>query len=125
MATRSAVQRRTNTPRLIPRVKVWLETDANYAFGFGLAQMLQAIDRVGSIKHAAADLGKSYRYVWGRIKAAERALGVQLVEAHVGGTGVSRSSLTPAARRLTEGFLAVRKRVIALVEREFAEQLPS
>src|SRR5947207_12284740 len=102
MATHRIVTRRVRSPVLVPRVKVWLETDAQYAFGFGLAQMLQAIERVGSIKHAATKLGKSYRYVWGRIKAAERALGIQLVEAQVGGTGVSRSNLTPAARRLTE-----------------------
>ena len=125
MARPRATARRGAPSGLVPRVKVWLETDANYAFGFGLAQMLQAIDRVGSIKYAARELARSYRYVWGRIKAAERALGIQLVETHVGGTGVSRSSLTPAARQLTERFLAVRKRVIALVEREFAERLSS
>jgi molybdate transport system regulatory protein len=125
MATHKALPRRGSPSGLVPRVKVWLETDSSYAFGFGLAQMLQAIDRVGSIKYAARELGRSYRYVWGRIKAAERTLGIQLVEAHVGGAGVSRSSLTPAARRLTERFLAVRKRVMALVEREFAAQLTS
>src|SRR5260370_49291 len=83
---------------LVPRVKVWLETDGRYAFGFGLAEMLQAVDRAGSIKQAAIHLGKSYRYVWGRIKEAEKVLGQQLVETQVGGQGVQRSSLTPMAR---------------------------
>src|SRR5438309_9374880 len=65
--------------RLVPRVKVWLERDGRYAFGFGIAEILQAVDQAGSIKQAAGDLGKSYRYVWGRIKDAERVLGRQLV----------------------------------------------
>src|SRR4051812_42171103 len=108
---RSASRRPPKQTDLAPRVKVWLEAEGRYAFGFGLAEMLQAVDRAGSIKHAAAELGKSYRYVWGRIKQAEETLGVLLVEAHVGGTGTSRSSLTPAARRLTEDFLAIRSRV--------------
>ena len=71
--------RRETALRLVPRVKVWLERDGRYAFGFGIAEILQAVDQAGSIKQAAGDLGKSYRYVWGRIKDAERVLGRQLV----------------------------------------------
>src|SRR5947199_8973399 len=96
---------------LVPRVKVWLETEGRYAFGFGLAEMLQAIDQAGSIKQAAADLGKSYRHVWGRIKEAEQALGRVLVEAHVGGAGPRRSTLTAEARQMVAAFLALRSRM--------------
>jgi molybdate transport system regulatory protein len=107
-------------PLLLPRVKVWLETDGRYAFGFGLAEALSAVDRAGSIKQAAADLGKSYRYVWGRIKAGERTLGRRLVETRVGGQGTRRSALTPAARRLVDEFLTVRDRLRQIVGQEFA-----
>lgn len=116
---RSASRRLPKQKALVPRVKVWLEAEGHYAFGFGLAEMLQAVDRAGSIKQAAADLGKSYRYVWGRIKEAEEALGRQLVEAHVGGTGTQRSNLTPVSRRMVADFLAVRARLMDLVEQEF------
>jgi molybdate transport repressor ModE-like protein len=104
---------------LVPRVKVWLETQGRYAFGFGISEILQAVDRAGSIKQAATHLGKSYRYVWGRIKEAEQALGRQLVEARVGGKDRQRSSLTPAARQLVDDFLAVRKRMLEVVRQEF------
>jgi molybdate transport system regulatory protein len=103
---------------LVPRVKVWLETEGRYAFGFGLSEILRAVDRAGSIKQAANDLGKSYRYVWGRIKEAERALGQQLVETRVGGKESQRSFLTPMARHLVDNFLAVRRRMIKVVEQE-------
>src|SRR5438270_12877141 len=76
---------------LAPRVKVWIETEGHYALGFGLSQILEAIERAGSIKQPARDLGKSYRHVWGRIKEAARALVQQLVETQVGGQG-SQSS---------------------------------
>src|SRR5262245_38105637 len=105
MTPRSARRRRRQTP-LAPRVKVWLEAEGRYAFGFWIAEILQAVDRAGSIKQAAADLGLSYRYVWGRIKQAEQVLGWQLVEAQVGGAGTRRSSLTPEARHLLATFLA-------------------
>src|SRR3954454_12271637 len=87
-----------------PRVKVWLEVDGRYAFGLGISAILQAVDRTGSIKAAAAELGKSYRHVWARVKEAEQALGLRLVEARVGGQGERRSSLTDDARRLTDAF---------------------
>src|SRR5262245_37036028 len=94
---------------LVPRVKVWLETGGRYAFGFGLSEILQAVERTRSIKQAARDVGKSYRYIWGRIKKAEAVIGEALVETHVGGKGTQRSFLTPAACRLVTAFVALRQ----------------
>jgi molybdate transport system regulatory protein len=105
-----------------PRVKVWLEIDGTYVFGLGIAEILRAVDQAGSMKRAAADLGKSYRYVWGRVRQAERALGRPLVEARVGGRGARRSSLTPEAHRLVEGFMGLRERMFELVRDEFARR---
>jgi molybdate transport system regulatory protein len=105
---------------LVPRVKVWLELDGRYAFGLGLSAILQAVDRAGSIKHAAADLGKSYRHVWGRLKEAERALGRPLVEAQVGGRSSRRSALTAEGRQLVAAFRAFRDCMLRAVQEEFA-----
>jgi molybdate transport system regulatory protein len=116
---RAQNQKPPKRPVLMPRVKIWLETEGRYAFGFGISEILQAVDRAGSIKQAAGDLGKSYRYVWGRIKEAEQALGQQLVDAQVGGKDTQRSFLTPAARQLVDDFLAIRKRMIAALRQEF------
>jgi len=110
--------RRNKQIPLVPRLKVWLEAEGNYAFGFGLAEILQAVDQAGSIKQAASNLGKSYRYVWGRIKKAEEALGHQLVETYVGGKDTQRSFLAPPARQLVDDFLAIRSRMMDIVERE-------
>jgi molybdate transport system regulatory protein len=122
---RPGSQHRPKQILLVPRIKVWLETEEGlYAFGFGISEMLQAVDRAGSIKEAAADLGKSYRYVWGRIKAVEQTLGRPLVETQVGGQGTQRSSLTPEARWLVNAFLRLRSRMAQLVQQEFARSLP-
>jgi molybdate transport system regulatory protein len=110
--------RRKKQIPLVPRFKVWLEAEGDYAFGFGLAEILQAVDQAGSIKQAASNLGKSYRYTWGRIKKAEEALGQQLVETHVGGKDAQRSFLAPRARQLVDDFLALRSRLMEVVERE-------
>jgi len=105
---------------LQPRVKVWLERDGRYAFGFGISRILKAVESAGSIKAAALQLGKSYRYVWGRIKKAEAALDEPLVQTQVGGTGASRSALTPIARQLVTDYDALRQTMIESVGQKFA-----
>jgi molybdate transport system regulatory protein len=112
---------------LTPRVKVWLEIDGRYVFGLGISEILQAVQRTGSIKHAAAALGKSYRYVWGRVKKAERALGRPLVVTHVGGKGDQRSALTPVAHQYADAFVELRSRVSEFVRDQFIRRfrLPS
>ncbi|MFL5245515.1 MAG: winged helix-turn-helix domain-containing protein [Gemmataceae bacterium] len=114
--------RSTKPVKLTPRVKIWLECDGRYAFGFGLSEILQAVERAGSIKHAAQDLGKSYRYIWGRIKEAEKVLRRQLVETQIGGKETQRSTLTPPAQELVAAFLSLRSTVKVSVEREFRRE---
>ena len=121
MSQRAALRRPKKAP-FVPRIKVWLEVEGRYAFGLGIAEILQAVGRAGSIKQAAADLGKSYRYVWGRIKEAEQALDLVLVEARVGGTGTRRSALTPPARQMLAAFLALRSRMAEVVRQEFVRR---
>jgi molybdate transport system regulatory protein len=117
MARRRSPSARS-TESLIPRVKVWLELDGKYVFGHGLSEILDAVGQAGSLKGAAAKLGKSYRYVWARVKEAERALGRSLVETQVGGQGTQRSCLTETARSLVADFNAVRDRMTAVIEHE-------
>ncbi|MBX6312429.1 MAG: LysR family transcriptional regulator [Isosphaeraceae bacterium] len=102
-----------------PRIKVWFEAEGGYSFGFGLIEILQAVGCSGSIKGAADALGRSYRHVWDRIKEAEHALGCPLVSTQVGGQGTHRSELTDEARQLIADFLAIRHRMIEVLETEF------
>jgi len=108
--------------RAEPRVKVWLEVDGQYVFGYGMSEILKAVDATGSIKAAASRLGKSYRYVWGRIKKAEAALGQSLVRTQVGGKGVSRSRLTDLARGLVRDYDALRARMFEVAHEEFGHR---
>lgn len=115
--TNSTARRGTRAIR--PRVKVWLECGDDYVFGHGISEILQAVDRTGSIKDAAVAVGKSYRHVWSRIREAEAAFGRPLIDAHVGGTGTRRSFLTDEARELLAEFNSLRERVQRYVSAEF------
>ena len=105
---------------LVPRVKVWLEVGGRYAVGLGISEILLAVDRTGSIKQAAVEVGMSYRHVWERVKEAGGALSLALVETQIGGKGVRRSRLTPEAHRLVASFLSFRRRMAEVVDEEFA-----
>jgi molybdate transport repressor ModE-like protein len=87
-----------------------------------MCQMLQAVERTGSIKQAASELGRSYRYVWGRIKNAERLLGQQLVETHIGGKDTQRSALTASGKHYMNAFLAMHARVLDVLGEEFSRR---
>ena len=63
------------------RLHLWLETGDSMVFGLGRAQLLDMIERHGSMRKAATSLGMSYRAAWCKLRATERALGVTLVEA--------------------------------------------
>ena len=105
-------------PPLRPRIKVWMQAENGFGFGSRFVAILEAVDRAGSIKHAAAELGWSYRHVWGRIKRAEGALGGALVTTTLGGQGKDRSELTPEARRIVARFHELRKRLLDLAARD-------
>ena len=118
-------RRRRSSQRIVPRVKVWIEIDGTYVFGRGISDILKAVDQAGSIKQAATKLGKSYRYVWNRVKEAERALGASLVETHVGGKDAQRSALTPLGHELVSEFDRLRARMDQLLAEEFPDRLSS
>lgn len=101
----------------VVRCKAWVEAGGAYLFGHGVAAILDAISRTGSFRGAAARLGKSYRYVWGRVRELEVRLGRPLVRSVVGGRAARRTELTPLGRDLTRAFLAYRRRLLKVAER--------
>ncbi|MFC6872793.1 TOBE domain-containing protein [Halobellus marinus] len=67
------------------------------------AALLRAIEREGSLNHAAEVLGRSYAHAQRRIVELEEAFG-SLVERRRGGSGGGGSELTGTARELLTAF---------------------
>ncbi len=83
------------------RLNLWLETDEGMLFGLGRAQLLEQIEKQGSLNKAAKELGMSYRAAWGRLKNTEEVLGDSLVLKTRGRKGCS---LTPLGERVLEDY---------------------
>ncbi|WP_237559956.1 winged helix-turn-helix domain-containing protein [Desulfohalovibrio reitneri] len=95
---------------------------------------MDRIERHGSLKKAASDLGMSYRAAWGKLKATEKVLGTQLVETRSCKRKGCR--LTEEGRRLRdmfrEWFDAVERdaldhaaRIFPWRVRSYCDQVPS
>jgi molybdate transport system regulatory protein len=87
-------------------VSIYITCNGGKAGGRGLVEILKAIRETGSIRLAAEKLGINYRRIWGRIRRAEKILGIKLVE---GGHGGSR--ITAEAERIIEAFTAVEEKL--------------
>lgn len=95
------------------KLKLQLVCGDGYAMGPGKADLLDAIDREGSISAAGRALGMSYRRTWLLVDEMNRSFRDRLVEASAGGgqnrgarlTGEGRSVL--AAYRALEAEAAV------------------
>jgi molybdate transport system regulatory protein len=85
------------------RLRVWIEQDNETYLGIGSTLLLQHIERLGSLRKAAEELGMSYRRAWGKLKNAEERIGHPLVE-KVRGQG-QRFTLSPYGRDLMDKFL--------------------
>jgi molybdate transport repressor ModE-like protein len=95
-----------------------MQAPNGFGFGSRFIAILEAVERTGSIKHAAAEVGWSYRHVWSRIKRAEEALACTLVTTQLGGPDKDRSGLTPAGRHVVSRFHELRSRLLGLASRD-------
>lgn len=96
------------------KYKIWMENEGKVLFGVGRGDLLKAVDEEKSLSGAAKKLGMSYRAAWGRLKASQERMGVELVESRPGERSMQ---LTPRARDLISCF----DRIEEDVERIMAE----
>jgi len=103
------------------RSKVWLEAQGRPVLGPGRLELLQYIDKQGSISRAARLLKMTYRKAWGQIKAMEEQLDLALVEKQAGGPGGGGARLTPEARELLSKYFRLAQGIEEEVDRRFRE----
>ncbi len=103
------------------RVHLWLESGGGMVFGLGRVQLLELVERLGSLNQAAKALGMSYRAAWGRIKRTEEALGEPLLAKASGRKGYE---LTPLAEMLLKEFAQWHQEVEAFALERAKIRLP-
>lgn len=87
-------------PELAPKASLTLTRNDASVLGEREARLLEAVERVRSIKDAAAEAGISYRTAWSAIQQMEQALGRPIVVSRAGGPGGGATTLTDECRSL-------------------------
>jgi len=100
--------------------KIWLEYRGR-AFGDGPSRLLDGVERTGSLRKAATELGMSYNKAWRILHAAEQRLGFALLDRSVGGSLGGGSHLTPEARDLVGRYRALAVAADEALQRVFEQ----
>ena len=86
------------------KLKAQIICGEEYAMGPGKAQLLETIDREGSISGAGRALGMSYRRAWLLVDTMNRCWAQPLVETTAGGGQSKGARLSPLGREVLAAY---------------------
>lgn len=98
------------------KLKLQLTCGDGFAMGPGKADVLEAIDREGSISAAGRALGMSYRRVWLLVDEMNRCFSATLVETHSGGSADRGARLSDVGRTVLIAYRDLETRSAALAD---------
>lgn len=81
-----------------PRLRIVLEPQV--ALGPGKADLLEGIERTGSIAAAGRGLGMSYKRAWTLVEEMNGDFGAPLVQTTKGGKAYGGAALTPTGKKV-------------------------
>lgn len=93
-----------NTQR--PRLRIRIIFDATEMIGPGKAELLERIDRCGSIAAAGREMGMSYKRAWELVSTMNAMFQAPVVARMRGGPGGGGAVLTEAGREVLELYRA-------------------
>lgn len=115
---------RVNIGRMIepPRLDIRLRIDfgAAASMGPGKVALLEHIDRLGALSHAARDLGLSYRRAWQLLNDLNHSFTEPVARASVGGVGGGGVQLTAFGRDLIAAYRDAERAALEGTRKRFA-----
>lgn len=86
------------------KLKIRLGKEDFLYFGPGVSELLDNIEKYGSVSSASQHMGLSYSKAWKMIRDSENGLGCTLVERSTGGKGGGKALLTEKGREINKLF---------------------
>ncbi len=107
--------------RLKVKTKLWFENkDVGIVMGKGKAEILELIDKKGSIAAAARELGVSYKKIWSHIRTLENNTNKKYVIA-TKGRNSGGSIITDEAKEFIRKFKKLEKEIEEFADMKFME----
>ncbi|MCP4718953.1 MAG: LysR family transcriptional regulator [Desulfobacteraceae bacterium] len=98
-------------------IQLLVGRDSGIIMGKGRMDILDSIDRTGSINKTAKEMNMSYKSVWSKIKSTEKNFGKPVVHAD----RVKGSKLTDEGRQLLEDYRKLNRECMAADDAIFEE----
>jgi molybdate transport system regulatory protein len=106
------------------KIKISVADENNRGFfGIGIVWLLEEIERTGSIKKAAQNLGMSYSKAHKILKRVEEKTGAVLLEKTRGGIDRGGSFLTDYSKKLIEEYKIFQTNVKDYANKEFEKSI--
>jgi molybdate transport repressor ModE-like protein len=104
------------------KVKIWIEDEEkNLIFGGGKTEVLELIDKTGSISKAAQIVGMNYKKAWSHIKILQENIEDEMVQTNKGQGENSGSCLTPKAREVIQTYKILQDDIKKYADNRFQE----
>jgi molybdate transport system regulatory protein len=87
-------------------------------FGPGMAELLERIGKLGSIRKAAASMEMSYRKAWLLVQGLQQTFGGAVVITETGGTSGGGAQLTELGIKLIKAYRTIESRAARAAEEE-------
>ncbi len=97
--------------------KVWVEKGGEVYMGWGRVELLEQIDKLGSIAAAARKMGMGYRNAWLEVEKMNRLAPKPLVIKVLGGAGGGQAILTAEGQKIINEYKELRARFQEFLER--------
>ncbi|HXO75340.1 MAG TPA: hypothetical protein VN824_08905 [Puia sp.] len=100
---------------------LWIEGDGQRFFGPGPVELLELIEKTGSISKAAKSMGMSYKKAWDIVSRINEMAAEPFVTTSIGGGDGGGSTISAEAKEMIAWYRGLRERFREFLERESAE----
>ena len=93
----------------LPHLSIRIDLDSEMRIGPGKIELLEQIDRHGSISAAGRAMHMSYKHAWDLVEEMRQTFGRAVVAGQSGGKNGGSTELTPLGRSLIERYRRIEK----------------
>ena len=108
----------TGNKRFVVNGSLWVESNGERFFGPGPVELLERIEKTGSINQAARQMQMSYKKAWEIINALNTNAGHPYVVTQTGGTSGGGSTITEEAKAMIAWYRQLREKFKTFLDKE-------